>query len=152
MEMKLKINCESIFLENRIIFKKIGNKYKFNYNEEFLFEDKSTFLLKFLGKKRFSISNSKKCIGLLKMRGLGNMVICINHSGKSLFFNIILIEYLFNIKKTFYVNSILYQYRKNELMMNSSYKVDDIGLLIGCLILYFSSKIGNVDMPLDIDE
>lgn len=80
------------------------------------------------------------------------MTININYSRKKIFSNIHLIESMFNIKKIFHVGSILYQRQNNELTLESSNNMDDVDILIGCFILYFSSKAGNLDMPLDIDE
>lgn len=151
MQHELNILKGRIILGDQVVFYTKKRKHYFTWRGKFSIISKTSFLLNLIGKKRYLImDDNEKLIGNLKLQGLGSLSLDISYQGNHIVEHVRLMSNFFTIQYSFQIASVKYILNKwrNKLILNCMSMPNDVEILMGCLILYFSHKIGSSYMDL----
>ena len=144
MQLELNILKEQIILGDQVVFYTKKRNHHFIWRGKFSIINKTPFLLSLIGKQRYLIiDNNEKLIGNLKLQGLGSLSLDISYQGNHNVERVILIRNFFTIQYSFQIASVKYILNKerDKLILDCMGMPNDVEILIGCLILYFSHQI-----------
>ena len=155
MQLELNILKEQILLDNQVVFCTKKRKHHFIWRGEFSIINKTSFLSSLIGKQRYLIiDDNEKLIGNLKLKGLRSLSLDISYQGNHIVEHVMLMRNFFTIQYSFQIASVKYILNKgrDKLILNCMGMPNDVEILMGCLILYFSHKIWRNDHTTDLGE
>ena len=148
MQLELNILKEQIILGDQVVFYTKKRKYHFIWRGKFSIINKTSFLSSLIGKQRYLIiDDNEKLIGNLKLKGLRSLSLDISYQGNHIVEHVMLMRNFFTIQYSFQIASVKYILNKgrDKLILNCMGMPNDVEVLMGCLILYFSHKIWRGD-------
>ena len=155
MQLELNILKEQIILDDQVVFYTKKRNHHFIWKGKLSIINKTPFLLSLIGKQRYLIiDDNEKPIGNLKLKGLRSLSLDISYQGHHIVEHVMLMRNFFTIQYSFQIASVKYILNKgrDKLILDCMGMPNDVEILMGCLILYFSHQIWRNDHTTDLGE